>query len=131
MDDQLVRLKQLLLIKVLLVIFLWAIPSLLAPPSILQLFGLPTADLTIMRIFGAVLVAMSFGYWLAYRDPLRNLALIWMAILYNGLTALVIVILGVTVGVGWFLWLSVVVKVLLLVAFLVLVPKSDSYRKPA
>lgn len=103
----------------------------LAPPSILQLFALPVADLTVLRLFGAVLVAMSFGYWLAYRDPLRNLALIWMAIVHNGLTALVIVILGVTIGVGWFLWLSVVVKILLLVAFLVLVPKSDPYRKPA
>ncbi len=129
MDIKLARLKQVLLIKVVLTLLLWAIPSLLAPPLILEFFGLPTADLTITRIFGAVLIAMSFAYWFAYKEPLRNLAIIWMAIVYNGLTSLVIVILGLTTGIGWFLWLSVVVKLIFFIAFLVLVPKSDVYRK--
>lgn len=129
MNNMLVRLKQVLLLKVILTVSLWAIPSMLAPPVMLEFFGLPTADLTILRIFGAVLVAMSVAYWFAYRDPLRNLAIIWMAITYNGLAALVIVVLGLTTGIGWYLWFSVVIKLLFFAAFLVLVPKSDLYSK--
>jgi hypothetical protein len=129
MDIKLARLKQLLLVKVILTILLWAIPSLLAPSLMLEFFGLPTADLTILRIFGAVLIAMSVAYWLASKDPLRNLAVIWMAIVYNGLTMLVIVILGLTTGIGWYLWVSVVIKLIFFIAFLVLVPKSDQYRQ--
>ena len=131
MDNKIVRLKQILLIKVILTVFLWAIPSLLAPPLMLEFFGLPTADLTILRIFGAVLIAMSVAYWFASKDPLRNLAIIWMAIVYNGLAALVIVILGLTVGIGWYLWFSVAIKLCFFIVFLVLVPKSDVYRKSA
>ena len=131
MDNGLVKLRKVLLLKVILTVILWAIPSLVAPPLILEFFGLPTADLTILRIFGAVLLSMSFAYWFAYKDPLRNLAVIWMAIVYNGLAALVILILGLTVGVGWYLWFSIVIKILFFVAFLILVPKSDTYRESA
>lgn len=131
MDNGLARLKKVLLVKVILTVVLWAIPSLLAPPIMLEFFGLPTADLTILRIFGAVLIAMSVAYWFAYKDPLRNLAVIWMAIVYNGLAALVIIILGLTTGVGWYLWFSVVIKILFFIAFLILVPKSDMYRESA
>ena len=127
MDNGLVKLRKVLLIKVILTVILWAIPSLFAPPLILEFFGLPTADLTILRIFGAVLLSMSVAYWFAYKDPLRNLAVIWMAIVYNGLAALVILILGLTVGVGWFLWFSVVIKLLFFVAFLILIPKKDAF----
>ena len=131
MDNGLVKLRKVLLIKVILTVILWAIPSLFAPPLILEFFGLPTADLIILRIFGAVLIAMSVAYWFAYKDPLRNLAVIWMAIVYNGLAALVILILGLTVGVGWYLWFSVVIKLLFFIAFLILVPKSDIYKESA
>lgn len=129
MESRLSRLKQLLLVKVILTILLWAVPSLLAPPIMLEFFGLPTADLTILRIFGAVLIAMSVAYWFAFKDPLRNIAVIWMAIVYNGLSAMVIVILGLTTGIGWYLWFSIVIKLLFFIAFLVLVPKSDAYMK--
>jgi len=129
MESKLARLKQLLLVKAILTILLWAVPSLLAPPLMLDFFGLPTADLTILRIFGAVLIAMSVAYWFASKDPLRNLAVIWMAIVYNGLAAMVIVTLGLTTGIGWYLWFSVLIKVFFFIAFLVLAPKSDVYRK--
>jgi hypothetical protein len=131
MDNALARQKKVLLIKVILTIILWAIPALLAPPVMLEFFGLPTADLTILRIFGAALIAMSVTYWFAYKDPLRNLAVIWMAIVYNGLAALVILILGLTVGIGWYLWFSVVIKLLFFIVFLILVPKSDRYKESA
>lgn len=129
MESKLARLKQLLLVKAILTILLWAVPSLIAPPIMLEFFGLPTADLTILRIFGAVLIAMSVAYWLASKDPLRNLAIIWMAIVYNGLAAMVILILGLTTGIGWYLWFSVVIKLLFFIAFMVLIPKSDVYMK--
>jgi len=120
-----------LLIEVILIVVLWGIPSLFAPPSMLKFFGLPSGDLTMLRIFGAVMIAMSVAYWFAYKDPLRNLAVIWMAVAHNGLGLLVIIILGLTAGIGWFLWVTVVIKLLLFIAFLILVPKSDIYRKSA
>ena len=131
MDNGLARLKKVLLVKVILTVILWAIPALLAPPVMLEFFGLPTADLTILRIFGAALIAMSVAYWFAYKDPLRNLAIIWMGIVDNGLASLVIIILGLTTGVGWYLWFSSVIVFLFFIAFLILVPKSDTYRESA
>jgi hypothetical protein len=131
MDNGLARLKKVLLVKVILTVILWAIPSLFAPPLILEFFGLPTVDLTILRIFGAVLLSMSVAYWFAYKDPLRNLAIIWMGIVDNGLVALVSIILGFTIGVSWFFWLSSVIVFLFFIAFLILVPKSDIYKESA
>lgn len=130
MDNKIVRLKQVVFVKLILTIFVWAIPSLLAPPELIELFGIPTADLTINRFFGVALIAMSVAYWFAYKDPLRNLAVIWMLIVDNGLAVLVIVALGFTVGLSWFYWLSAVIAFLFFLAFLVLVPKSDLYRQP-
>ena len=130
MNDKLARLKQVILVKLLLTIFVWGIPSLLAPPVLLEIFGIPTADLTINRFFGVALIAMSVAYWFAYKDPLRNLAVIWMLIVDNGLAVLVIVVLGFTLRLSWFFWLSAVIAFLFFLAFLILVPKSDVYRKP-
>jgi hypothetical protein len=73
---------------------------------------------------------MSVAYWFAYKDPLRNIAIVWMGIVDNGLVALVLVVLGLTVGTGWFFWFSAVIIFLFFVAFLVLVPKSDLYEQP-
>ena len=129
MNDKLARLKQVILVKLLLTIFVWGLPSLLAPPVLLEIFGIPTADLTINRFFGVALIAMSVAYWFAYKDPLRNLAVIWMLIVDNGLAVLVIVVLGFTVELSWFFWLSAVIAFLFFLAFLVLVPKSDLYRR--
>ncbi len=129
MNDKLVRLKQVVLVKLILTIFVWGIPSLLAPPELLELFDIPTADLTINRFFGVALIAMSVAYWFAYKDPLRNLAVIWMLIVDNGLAVIVIVVLGFTLRLSWFFWLSAVIAFLFFLAFLILVPKSDVYRK--
>jgi hypothetical protein len=131
MDKKIVRLKQVVFVKLVLTIFVWGIPSLLAPPELLELFDIPTADLTINRFFGAALIAMSVAYWFAYKDPLRNLAVIWMLIIDNGLAVLVIVVLGLTIGVSWYFWLTAVIAFLFFLAFLVLVPKSDLYRQLA
>jgi len=131
MDAKLVRLKQVVFIKLILTIFVWGLPSLLAPPVLLELFDIPTADLTFLRIFGGVLIAMSVAYWFAYKDPLRNLAVIWMLIIDNGLAVLVIVVLGLTIGVSWYFWLTAVIAFLFFLVFLVLVPKSDLYRQLA
>jgi len=128
MNDKLVRLKQVVFVKMVLTIFVWGLPSLLAPPELLELFDIPTVDLTINRVFGAALIAMSVAYWFAYKDPLRNLAVIWMLIVDNGLAVLVIVVLGFTVELSWFFWLSAVFAFLFFLAFLVLVPKTDVYR---
>ncbi|MDW7740656.1 MAG: hypothetical protein SCJ97_11505 [Bacillota bacterium] len=131
MDAKLVRLKQVVFIKLILTIFVWGLPSLLAPPVLLELFDIPTADLTFLRIFGGALIAMSVAYWFAYKDPLRNLAVIWMLIIDNGLAVLVIVVLGLTIGVSWYFWLTAVIAFLFFLALLVLVPKSDLYRQLA
>ena len=131
MNDKLARLKQVILVKLLLTIFVWGLPSLLAPPVLLEIFGIPTADLTINRFFGVALIAMSVAYWFAYKDPLRNLAVIWMLIVDNGLAVLVIVVLGFTVELSWFFWLSAVIAFLFFLAFLILVPKNDLYGKSA
>lgn len=131
MNDKLVKLKQVIFVKLILTVFVWGIPSLIAPPDLLELFDIPTADLTINRFFGVALIAMSVAYWFAYKDPLRNIAVIWMLIVDNGLAVLVIVVLGLTVGLSWFFWITAAIAFLFFIAFLFLIPKRDIYKQPA
>jgi hypothetical protein len=120
-------LRRVLLVKVLVTLFVWGLPALIGPPAFLGLFGIEMPDdPTFLRLFGAVVTAMTLVYWYAYRDPIRNVAILKFGILDNGLSALTLVVLAFAVGIpSWFYWVSLVLLVFFCLAFVVLLPRGS------
>jgi hypothetical protein len=119
-------LRKVLLVKVIITFLLWGLPALLAPPAFLALFGIamPT-DPIFLRLFGAVVSAVGFAYWYAYRDPIKNIAILKFGVVDNGLVTLTIIIIGLTGGVsGWFFWLSAGMTAFFFIALISLMPRE-------
>ncbi len=77
--SKLVWLKRVLIVKILLVLLVWGLPSLLGTTSILKLFGIDMPDDPFyLRIVCATQVGLALLYWFAYIDPLRNRDIIKM-----------------------------------------------------
>ena len=119
-------LKRVLLVKVIVTFVVWALPTLLGPPAFLAWFGIDASqDPVFLRLFGAVLVAFGVAYWYAYRDPVRNVAIVRAGVVDNGLVTVTIVVLGLTIGgLSWFMWVSAVLTALFGIAFLALMPRE-------
>lgn len=119
-------LRRLLLAKVILTFLAWALPALIAPPSFLALFGMVMPeDPLFLRLLGAVLIAMGLAYWYAYQDPVKNVAIVKVGVVDNGLATLTVIALGFTVGISsWFVWVSALLTAFFCIAFAVLMPKG-------
>jgi hypothetical protein len=88
-------------------------------------------DPIFLRLFGAVVTAFGVAYLYAYRDPVRNVAIVRVGVVDNGLVALTIVVVGLTTGISsWFIWVSAVLTALFFVAFLVLMPQETEESRP-
>jgi hypothetical protein len=125
--QKLLWLRRVLLVKVVVTLFVWGLPSLLAPPALLKVLGVEMpADPVSVRILGAVVTAVAVAYWYAYRDPVRNVAIVRFGIVDNGLCTLTFLVLAATAGLSsWFYWVSAVLLALFFVAFVGLLPRED------
>lgn len=123
-------LRAILLIKVLACFFLWGLPALLGPPALFEFLGLAMPkDPAYLRLFGAVVTAIGLLYWFAYKDPVRNVAIIKYAIVDNGLAALTLVAL-ILMGKGnWMFNISAVFTFLVFIAFILLFPRDKLEKK--
>ena len=119
-------LRRVLLVKVVVTFLAWGLPALIGPPGFLALFGIDMPeDPIFLRLFGAVVTALGVAYWYAYRDPLRNAAILKVGVVDNGLVTLAVIVLGLTTGISsWFIWGSAVLTTFFCIAFLVLMPKD-------
>lgn len=119
-------LQRVLLVKVIVTFLMWGLPSLIGPPAFLALFDIEIPeDPIFLRLFGAVVTAFGVAYWYAYRDPLRNVAIVRVGVVDNGLVTLAIIVVGLTAGISsWFIWVSAVLTALFCLAFLVLMPQE-------
>jgi len=89
-NRRLIWLKYILAAKIALIVFVWGLPALLAPISLLQRLGVPTqGDPLYLRLFGAVVIAFGVAYWYAYKDPVHNIAILKAGVVDNGLATLV------------------------------------------
>jgi hypothetical protein len=120
-------LKRILLVKVLLTFLAWGLPALLGTAEFLRLFGLSMPeDPTYLRLLGAAVTAFGVAYWLAYRDPVKNRAILQAGIADNGLITLTVIILAITRGVeSWFVALSGALTGFFCLAFILLMPSPD------
>jgi len=121
-------LKPILAVKVALTLFAWGLPALLAPMSVFHWLGVPTPDDSLfLRLFGAVVTAWGVSYWYAYRDPVRNVAILKAGILDNGLVTLVIVAFTVFYDLrSLFMWASALLTFVFLVSFILLLPRPEA-----
>jgi hypothetical protein len=127
-NGRLTWLRRILGVKVVLTLFVWGMPSLLAPVSLLRRLGVPTpADPIFLRFFGAVVVAFGVAYWYAYRDPIRNVAIVRAAVVDNGLATLVTLVLTAFSGLSSvFMWVSGLFTFLFFISFILLMPKTET-----
>ena len=130
-SHRLLWLRRVLLLKVVLTLGLWGLPALLAPPAFLALFGLEMpADPIFLRLFGAVVTAFGVAYWYAYRDPVRNVAILKAGLVDNGLVTLTIIVVGLTAGLSsWFFAVSAALTAFFFLAFLALMPQEAQVRE--
>lgn len=126
-DIRLIWLRRVLFIKTLITILVWGLPALVGPLSLLAILGVPIPkDPIYLRFFGGAATAWGVAYWFAYKDPLRNVAIIKAGLIDNALPTLIIIFLGVTVGVSSvFIWISGLLTGLFFLLFLLLMPREE------
>ena len=103
----------------------WGLPALFGPAGFLAWFDISMpADPIFLRLFGALLVALVLLYWYAYRDPVRNVAVLRFAVVDNGLATVTIIVVGLTTGLSsWYFWVSGALTALFCGLFAVLMPR--------
>ena len=99
-------LRDILFLKWIVTLLVWGLPALVGPPALFELLGVPfPSDPTFIRLFGAVVTALALAYWYAWKDPVRNVAIIRFGILDNGLATATILFLAFTAGLSSFVQL--------------------------
>ena len=126
-ETKIVWLKRVLILKMLIVLLMWALPSWIAPEPVLKLFGVAMPeDPFFMRIFGGVQLGLVFLYWFAYQNPVKNRDIIRYAVIDNTLSFLTILGVAFTTGItNPTIWVSAVLVAIFAVAFYFLVPKAE------
>lgn len=119
-------LRRVLIVKALITIAVWGLPALLAPLSLLEIFKLPIpAESVYLRFFGGAATAWGVAYWLAHKDPVRNVAIVKAGLVDNILPTLVVGFFSLARGMSnVFMWLSGVLTGVFFVLFLILMPRE-------
>lgn len=134
MDEQtkLIWLKRILLLKVVVTFLLWGLPAMFANAKLLDLFNLAMPEDPIyLRLFGAVVTAFGVAYWFAFRDPVKNRAILQAGIIDNGLVTLTIIFLALTSGIeNWFFFFSAILTGFFCISFIILMPDKQLNSRP-
>ena len=126
-DVRILWLRRVLLVKTLVTVLVWGLPALLGPLSLLDILRLPVpADPLYFRLFGGTVTAWGVAYWLAYKDPVRNVAILKAGLIDNALATIATVLIGLTSGISSaFMWISAVLTGLFFLLFLILMPRES------
>jgi len=126
-DVKILWLRRVLVVKTLVTVLVWGLPALLGPLSLLHIFRVPVpADPIYLRLFGGTVTAWGVAYWLAYKDPVRNVAILKAGLVDNGLATVATVLIGLTSGISSaFMWISAVLTGLFFLSFLILMPRES------
>lgn len=125
-DLKILWLRRVLIVKAFLTVFIWGLPALLGPQSLLEFFRVPIPeDLIYLRLFGGAATAWGVVYWLAHRDPRRNVAIVKAGLVDNALPTISILFIGFTRGISSvFIWISTVFTGIFFLLFLILMPRE-------
>ncbi len=127
-DLKLLWLRRVLFVKVLVTILVWGLPALLGPLSLLAILKVPIpAEPIYLRLFGGACTAWGVAYWFAYKDPVRNVAIVKAGLIDNALPTIAIVFMTLTAQVSSvFIWISGLLTGLFFLLFLVLMPHREN-----
>jgi hypothetical protein len=119
-------LRRILVVKAFLTVFIWGLPALVGPVSLLEILKIPIpSDPLFLRLFGGAATAWGVAYWLAHRNPEKNVAIIQAGLVDNALPTLAVVVIGFTTGVSsLFIWISAVLTGMFFLLFLILMPRQ-------
>jgi hypothetical protein len=125
-DVKILWLRRVLIVKAFLTVFIWGLPALLGPQALLEFCKVPfPADPMYLRFFGGVATAWGVAYWLAHKDPKRNVAIVKAGLVDNALPTISIVVIGLTSGISSiFIWISAVFTGTFFMLFLILMPRE-------
>ena len=125
-DLKILWLRRVLIVKAFLTVFIWGLPALVGPQSLLEFFRVPIPeDLIYMRLFGGAATAWGVVYWLARKDPRRNVAIVKAGLVDNILPTISILFIGFTRGISSvFIWISAVFTGMFFILFLILMPRE-------
>jgi hypothetical protein len=126
-DVRILWLRRVLVVKAFVTVFVWGLPALLGPLPLLGILKVPVpADPIYLRLFGGAATAWGVAYWLAYEDPVRNVAIVKAGLVDNALPTVAIVLIGLTSGISSaFIWLSAVLTGMFFLSFLILMPRQS------
>ena len=125
-DVKILWLRRVLVVKAFLTVFVWGLPALLGPLSLLDILQVPIpADPIYLRLFGGAATAWGVVYWLAHKDPVRNVAIVKAGLVDNALPTVAVVVIGLTSGISSaFIWLSALLTGIFFLSFLILMPRE-------
>ena len=127
-SKRLVLLRQILAVKVAFTILVWGLPSLLAPIALLHILGVPAPDDPLfVRLFGAVVTSFGAAYWYAYKDPVKNVAIVKAGVLDNALATLTILVFTLVYDLrSIFMWISALLVFVFFLSFVILMPRTEA-----
>lgn len=126
-ESKITWLKRLLIVKILILLLMWALPAWIAPEPVLNFFGTEIPDDPFyLRIFGGIAFGLVFLYWFAYRNPVRNRDIIRYAVIDNSLAFITILGVAFTTGItNPFFWISAVLVAFFAIGFYFLIPAAS------
>ena len=127
-NNKLLWLKRILAVKVTLCFFFWGLPSLLAPLSLFQNLGVPTAEDPLYQMsLGAIVIAFGVAYWYAFKDPVHNIAIVKVGVVDNGLATLVILYFVVFRDLrSSIMLISGLLTLIFFISFILLMPRTET-----
>ena len=127
-NNKLLWLKRILAVKVTLCFFFWGLPSLLAPLSLFQNLGVPTAEDPLYQMsLGAIVIAFGIAYWYAFKDPVHNIAIVKVGVVDNGLATLVILYFVVFRDLrSSIMLISGLLTLIFFISFILLMPRTET-----
>ena len=127
-NNKLLWLKRILAVKVILCFFFWGLPSLLAPLSLFQNLGVPTAEDPLYQMsLGAIVIAFGIAYWYAFKDPVHNIAIVKVGVVDNGLATLVILYFVVFRDLrSSIMLISGLLTLIFFISFILLMPRTET-----
>lgn len=126
-ETKLAWLKRVLMIKIVVVVLLWGLPTWIAPESILNLLGESLPDPPFyMRIFGATQMGAAILFWFAYKNPVGNRDIIRYAAIETAIAFMTMIFLIVRTPItNPTVWISAALELFFSVSFFVLTPKKS------
>jgi len=127
-NNKLLWLKRILAVKAILCFFFWGLPSLLAPLSLFQNLGVPTAEDPLYQMsLGAIVIAFGIAYWYAFKDPVHNIAIVKVGVVDNGLATLVILYFVVFRDLrSSIMLISGLLTLIFFISFILLMPRTET-----